>query len=212
MTIIKPNSVVLFQGDSITDCGRNRKDLHSLGSGYPLIAAGLFSALYPKYNVRFINKGIGGNRVKDLAARWHQDCLDLQPDFVSVMIGINDVWRRYDANDVTSVSSFEKSLYQILKLTKDNLAADILLFEPYVLHTPPDRYSWREDLDPKRQAVRRLAQRFDAIFIPMDEIFQAAVIENTAEFWCPDGVHPSPAGHGLIAKAWLQAVESTTFP
>ncbi len=209
MTKIKPNSVVLFQGDSITDCGRNRNDINSLGTGYPLITAGMFSALYPEHGVKFINKAISGNRTKDLVSRWQKDCLDLKPDFVSLMIGINDVWRRYDrANDPTSVETFTENYRTILNLTRENLDAEIMIFEPYLLHTPADRLQWREDLDPKRQAVRQLAAEFKTIFIPMDKIFQTAATKQEPSFWCPDGVHPAPAGHGLIAKAWLEAIKA----
>ncbi|HHT36676.1 MAG: SGNH/GDSL hydrolase family protein [Candidatus Wallacebacter cryptica] len=208
MTIIKPNSTVLFQGDSITDCGRDRNDPDSLGRGYALMAAGMFSALYPEHKVKFINRGISGNRTEHLVARWQADCIDLQPDFVSIMIGINDVWHAYNKRiETVSIDQFTANYRHILNLTREHLDAEILLMEPYVLHIPEDRMLWREDLDPKREAVRKLAQEFDAIVIPMDEIFQAVAADDPG-FWCPDGVHPAPAGHGLIAKAWLEAVKA----
>lgn len=209
MTIIKPNSTVLFQGDSITDCNRDRNDLNHLGVGYPLLVASFFSALYPELNVNFINKGISGNLSRDLVNRWENDCLELKPDFISIMIGINDVWRRYDAaNHQTSIEEFSSNYRKILTMTRENLDADILLLEPYVLHTPADRLEWRVDLDPKREAVRNLAQEFDCIFVPIDQMFQEAATKKEPSFWCPDGVHPAPAGHGLIANAWLKAVKA----
>lgn len=208
MSLLKPNYTVLFQGDSITDCDRNRQDPNSLGNGYPLVVASLFPALYPEYALKFINRGISGNRTKDLLARWQEDCLDLKPDIISIMIGINDVWRRYDGNDPTSLDDFTNNYRQLLTITRQNSQAKIIILEPYVLHVPEDRLTWREDLDPKREVVKALAGEFDARFIPMDSIFQAASQSQAPEFWCPDGVHPAPAGHGLIAKAWLETVKA----
>jgi len=209
MTIIKPNSTVLFQGDSITDCGRDRSNPYSLGDGYPLLIASLFPALFPAHNVKFINRGISGNRTKHLVERWQADCIELKPDYVSIMIGINDVWHAFDKHiEPVSIEQFTANYRQILTAIREQLDAQILLMEPFVLHTPADRIQWRSDLDPKRVVVRKLAQEFEAIFIPIDEIFQAATDHQAPGYWCPDGVHPSPAGHGIIAKAWLEAVKA----
>lgn len=206
-TIIKPNSTVLFQGDSITDCGRDRNDPHSLGRGYPLITAAMFSALYPEHNVKFLNRGISGNRTEHLVARWQEDCIDLKPDFVSIMIGINDVWHAFNKNiETVPHEQFADNYRTILQMIRDHLDAQILLMEPFVLHTSEDRALWRPDLDPKREIVKRLAQEFDAIFVPIDSIMQEAANKLGPGFWGPDGVHPSPAGHGLIAKSWLEVV------
>lgn len=208
MTIIKQDSRILFQGDSVTDCRRDRKEPAGLGSGYPLIVASMFPALFPNHGVEFINRGIGGNRAKDLINRWQTDCIDLKPDLLSIMIGINDTWRRYDAQDPTSTKQFAENYRQILKMTRENLDCEIILIEPYVLHVPADRLTWREDLDPKREVIRQLATEFKTRFIPMDELFAKAATQQSPAFWCPDGVHPSPAGHGLIAKAWLNEVQA----
>jgi len=204
--LIEGGDVVLFQGDSITDALRSREDDENLGFGYAMMAAAWFSALHPEKRVRFVNRGIGGNRAKDLAARWKEDCLDLKPDVVSIFVGINDTWRRYDSNAPTSAESFEKSCREILTRVKDKLGARIIMLEPFVLPVPEDRIRWREDLDPKIAVVRALAREFDAVYVPLDGIFaQASAIREPA-FWAPDGVHPSPAGHALIARAWLRAV------
>ena len=203
--LIEDNAVVLFQGDSITDAGRSRENDEALGSGYPAQTAAWFSAMYPEKNVRFLNRGVGGNRVKDLCARWTADCIALKPDIVSIMIGINDTWRRYDGNDPTSSSDYEKGYREILTRTKD-LGARIIILEPYVLPVPEDRVKWREDLDPKIDAARRLAREFNAVYIPLDGIFAQAAAARDPAFWAVDGVHPTPAGHALIARSWLQAV------
>jgi lysophospholipase L1-like esterase len=205
-TIIKDNSIVLFQGDSITDCGRSRETDEDLGRGYPNMVAAWFSATYPEKNVKFINRGISGNRVKDLVGRWEEDCLSLKPSLVSILIGINDCWRRYDSNDPTSVEDFASGYRKILTQIQNNLDAQILICEPFVLPYPEDRKKWREDLDPKIQAVRELAREFNALYIPLDGLFAAACTKREPQFWAPDGVHPSQAGHALIAQAWLKAV------
>lgn len=204
---IKNNSIVLFQGDSITDAGRSRTNDNDLGYGYPSMIAAFFSAKYPEKNVKFINRGINGNRVKDLKARWKEDCIDLKPDWVSILIGINDCWRRYDSNDPTSVEDFEKGYRDILTRTVKETNARLILCEPFVLPVPEDRKKWREDLDPKIHVVRQLAREFNAIFIPLDGIFAAASVKKEPAFWAADGVHPTSAGHALIAMEWLKAVE-----
>lgn len=206
MMLLKDGELVLFQGDSITDAGRNRNDINDLGLGYPMFIASWFSALYPDKNVRFINRGISGDRVRNLKARWQEDCLDLKPDWISILIGINDCWRRYDSNDPTSVEAFESDYRYILDQVKEKLNAKIILCEPFVLPTPEDRVQWREDLDPKIHVVRKLAREYGAIFIPLDGIMAQACARKEPAFWAADGVHPTPAGHALIAQAWLKAV------
>ena len=204
--MIEDNAVVLFQGDSITDAGRDRSGPYGMGQGYALIASSWFTALYPEKNVRFFNRGIGGNRVRDLVTRWQQDCIDLKPTWVSIMIGINDTWRCYDANDATPHADFERDYRTILTQVRDRLNARIIIIEPFVLPTPEDRLAWREDLDPKIDAARRLAREFGAALVPMDGIFAAAAMRREPAFWAMDGVHPLSAGHALIAQSWLKAV------
>lgn len=207
-TFINDNATVLFQGDSVTDCGRARDNDLNLGNGYPNMAAAWFSAMYPEKNVRFINRGISGNRVKDLKERWQRDCIDLKPDVVSILIGINDCWRRYDSNDPTSMEFYEANYRFILKEIKEKLEAKIIICEPFVLPFPKDREEWREDLDPKINAARRLAKEFEAVYIPFDGIYAEASMKRDADFWTVDGVHPTQAGHAMMAKAWLEAVKA----
>jgi len=208
MTFIQPGDVILFQGDSVTDCSRNYHNPNDLGNGYANMVAGLFSALYPQHRVQFYNRGISGNRVVDLQSRWQKDCLDLKPNWVSILIGINDVWRRYDSNDPTSVEQFKAGYRDLLRQTTDQLGAKLIICEPFVLPVPEDRRAWREDLDPKIQAVRELAAEFEAIYIPLDGLFAQHATQTPPAYWAEDGVHPSVAGNGLIAKAWLQAVQA----
>lgn len=203
---IKKGEVVLFQGDSITDAGRDREKPNDLGNGYALMAAALFSSAYPELQVRFLNRGVGGNRTKDLLDRWDADCLELRPDWVSICIGINNTWRRYSRKDPTTAEQFEQEYRQLLVRTKERSGAGLILLEPFVLPVPDDRKAWREDLDPKIAVVRELAREFGALFVPLDGLFaQASMLAPPAD-WAPDGIHPTPAGHALIAKAWLKAL------
>lgn len=206
--IIEDNAIVLFQGDSVTDVSRNREDDTDMGKGYAMIASALFSEMYPEKQVRFINRGISGNRVKNLQARWEDDCLNLEPTWISILIGINDCWRRYDQNDPTSLEAFEAGYRDILTRTKERLDAKIILCEPFVLREPVDRQEWREDLDPKIQVVRKLCKEFDALYIPFDGLFAQAASKSNSLFWARDGVHPTLAGHALMAKAWLKAINA----
>jgi acyl-CoA thioesterase I len=198
--------VILFQGDSITDAGRNRNEPDSLGFGYALFASSWFLAQHPEKPVTFLNRGIGGDRMKDLQARWKKDCLELKPDIVSILIGINDTWRRYDSNEPTSAEQFETGYRDILNQTK-KLGANLVLCEPFVLHVSEDRVRYREDLNPKIEVVNKLAKEYNAILIPYDKIFQDISKHRPPSFWSADGVHPTPAGHMLMAQHWLKAVK-----
>lgn len=206
--LIKENSTVLLQGDSITDAGRTVDPL-GMGTGYPNILSAMMTALYPEKNIKFINRGISGNRVKDLNARWKQDCIDLKPDWLSILIGINDCWRRYDSNDPTSVEQFYNGYKRLLDETRAKLpATKIILLEPFVLHINDERASWREDLDPKINAVRKLAHEYKTLFVPLDSAFASASIKSSPKIWATDGVHPTQAGAALIANEWLKAVKA----
>lgn len=206
MNRLRKDDIVLFQGDSITDAGRDRSNPNDLGTGYPLMTAGLIGMSHPVMNIKFLNRGISGHRVKDLQERWQEDCLDLKPTWVSVYIGINDCWRRYDAQDPTSEEQFKAGYRDLLKQTKETLDANLILLEPFVLPYPEDRKAWREDLDPKIHAVRELAAEFNALLVPLDGLFAAAAARREPAYWAPDGVHPSPAGHALIARAWMETM------
>jgi acyl-CoA thioesterase-1 len=209
-TLIKDNAVVLFQGDSITDAGRERYDPYSLGSGYAMIASGWFGALYPEKEVQFLNRGVSGNRTQDLLYRWQKDCIDLKPDWVSIMIGINDTWRRYDFGQAVPAESYEKIYRALLDAVKTGLGARLVLCEPFVVPVAEDRKRWREDLDPKIEVIHKLANEYEAIVVPLDKIFSEALNHQEAAYWAYDGVHPTPAGHALIAQSWLKAVEAIT--
>ncbi len=201
-------NIILFQGDSITDAGRDPSDPEHLGYGYAMLAASWFQALYPEINVRFLNRGTAGHRVKDLLARWQEDCLELRPTWISLLVGINDTWRRYDDNDPTLVRDYEDAYRSLLERTVTTLNARLIVCEPFVLPVPADREGWREDLDPKIAVGRKLAREYGALYIPFDGIFAQAASQREPAFWADDGVHPTPAGHALMAQAWLRTVKA----
>ncbi len=203
---IEDGSVVLFQGDSITDAGRLQQNGDGLGRGYAMMAAGWIGALYPERDIQFLNRGISGNRAKDLKNRWQEDCLALKPTWVSIMIGINDTWRAFDSKDPTSPEDYRAACDSILADVHDKLDARIILIEPFVLPYPEDRKTWRADLNSRIDIVRDLARKYHAILVPLDGIFAEACTRREPVYWAQDGVHPSLAGHALIAQSWLQAV------
>lgn len=207
--LLQPNDHIVFYGDSITDAGRDRQaepgDSKGWGFGYAHYIAAQLSSQLPEYELRFSNRGISGNRVYDLEARLEADVLALEPDLVSILIGINDVWRRFDSNTASPIADFTASYRRILERLMDAGPAVVLL-EPFLLPVPEDRRAWREDLNPKIEAVRDLAREFSLPLVPLDGLFAQASAKRESAFWLPDGVHPSPAGHVLIGSAWMDAV------
>jgi acyl-CoA thioesterase-1 len=208
MPAIKPLNLygasVLFIGDSITDAGRDRNDPSSLGEGYPAVVARTYSG---SSGVRFLNRGISGNRVRDLKARWQGDCLDLKPDLLSIMIGVNDTWRRYDRGDPTSAEAFEADLDAILAQATTALPATrLVVLEPFLLPVSDAQAMWREDFDPKLAAVRHQAVKHSATLVPLDVVLTQAAETSGPAALARDGVHPTPEGHALIARTWLSVV------
>ena len=195
---------VLFIGDSITDAGRDRSTGNDLGCGYAMMASAWFTARHPGHHVSFRNRGISGDRVRDLRARWERDCLDLAPQVVSVLIGINDTWRRYTQHDPTGVEEFERDYRHVLEATRQRLDAQIVLVEPFLIPLHDAQHAWREDLGPKVDVIRRLAADFDAALVAVDALFPKAGVDE--RIWTNDGVHLTPFGHALLAQQWLHAV------
>lgn len=216
---IKSPATVLFIGDSVTDCGRNREVSEDLGSGYVKYAADWYAAKYPEARITFYNRGISGDRLETLTERWETDCLRLKPDWITLLIGVNHTVHRFKRDLPTSTEQFEHLYRNLLEQTVQASAARLILMSPFVLpvehsETPSyvpmkDRWAeWRADLDPKIAVVQRLAEEFQAEFVPLDERFTRAAEARDPQFWLPDGVHPSGAGHALIAQAWLETVQA----
>ncbi len=202
---IKKNATILFQGDSVTDCQRSENNL--LGLGYPRLISALFKAQYPELNVKFLNRGVSGNRSIDLVNRWTEDCIEIRPDVLSILVGINDTWRRYDSNSPTTAEEFYHNYKKLLTRVRTEIGdISIIIMEPFLLQVKEEQTAWREDLDPKIQMARLVAREFGATYIPLDGIFAQKSMVMPATYWTADGVHPTVAGYGLIAQLWLEEV------
>ena len=186
---------ILFIGDSVTDCGRRDDAPDFLGDGYVRLIAEKLTDRH------IINAGISGNRAIDLRDRWHIDVVEQKPHILSVYIGINDTWRRYDENDPTSAASFEADYRACLADLGG--ASRLILIEPFVLPVNDEQEHWHEDLDEKRAVVSRLAVEFGAGFVPLQSLLAAAAEDHGAATLAQDGVHPTELGHRMIADAWM---------
>ena len=195
---------VLFIGDSVTDCGRRDDPDRNLGHGYVRLVDEAFLAGGTPAAV--VNRGVGGDRVRDLAARWEKDALAVAPTLISVMVGVNDTWRRYDDNDPTSAERFEADYRDILSRLPGRDEMALVLMEPFLLPVTPAKAKWRDDLDPKIAVVRALAAEFGAVLGPTDEYLNG--LDLPAAEIAADGVHPTELGHQLIARLWLDTIES----
>ncbi|WP_285725508.1 SGNH/GDSL hydrolase family protein [Psychromicrobium xiongbiense] len=194
--------MVLFIGDSVTDCGRREPGAPALGQGYVARLATELAA----QDIAVLNRGINGHRVRDLTARWEEDVLAHQPAMVSILVGINDTWRRYDQNDPTSAEEFEANYRSILQRTTSESNAAIVMVEPFLIPVTDEQQEWLEDLVPKIEVVHRLAQEFSAQLVPAQAVMTAAAREHGGPALAPDGVHPSALGHRILADAWREAV------
>ncbi|MDT7839662.1 GDSL-type esterase/lipase family protein [Streptomyces justiciae] len=197
---VSPSARLLFQGDSITAAGRDPADGLSLGHGYVAAVARHFAASGATPNV--LNRGVSGHRTADLRARWERDAVELKPDVLSVMVGINDTWRRYDAHDPTSTADFARD-YRELLLPFQDTGTQLVLIEPFLIPVRREQWAWREDLDPRIHAVRRLAAEFDAALLAADGLLnQAAREAGDPALISDDGVHLTARGHYVLAAAW----------
>lgn len=204
------NDKFLFIGDSITESGRDILNPESLGDGFPLLIASHLFTSYPSLNLSFYNRGIGGDSLHDLVNRWEEDCLDLSPDIVTILIGINDTWNNMSRSHLFTkeeMDDFETKYRYLLKSLYHRTDARVVLMEPFVIPYSKDRQNWRKDLDPRIDIVRKLARDYQTELIPLDGILNAKAINNRSIYYTEeDGVHPTVAGHAEIAKAWLKII------
>jgi lysophospholipase L1-like esterase len=204
--IITPNDRILFIGDSITDTNRDRADSKHLGlNGYPALISGRLLTDLNAPDLPIYNRGIGGDRAVDLLNRVEADVIALEPTIISVLVGINDAGREFNEHQPIESSTFQEHLRTFIAKIRENLSTQIILLEPFVSPTPCPEL--RAYLNPKIDIVRALAVEFSTEFIPLDGIFAEASTRAPSAFWLPDGVHPSLAGHTLIADEWLGRVE-----
>ncbi len=199
---------IIFQGDSITDAGRNREDIHNMGKGYPYYASEYINNDNPDIEFEFINQGISGNRTSQLFDRLYNDCIKLDPDIVSVLIGVNDVWHRYGEEKIaTSDEQFALNYRSILSRIRRETNAKIMMISPYVLDAD-DKDFIAKDLPSVIKIVRELASEFADVYIPLDEHFEKALKEQPApRYYSDDGVHPNMNGAQFIAKIYNEAIK-----
>lgn len=203
-------TTILFQGDSVTDCGRRTSggcgyEQGEMGPGYPGLVKSRLSCDFPDREFTFLNRAISGNRIVDLYARWRVDALNLSPDILSILIGVNDSWHEQSHNGV-EVPRAERIYRELLSWTREKLpACRLVLLEPFALACGAGA-PLADEVRLRGAFTRRLADEFGATFIPLQSLFEEAYARAPAEHWSADGVHPTPAGHQLIADAWLKAV------
>ena len=196
---------VLFQGDSITDAGRNYGDFHDLGNGYPKYAAEYIKEKYSDIDFEFIDLGISGNQTKDLVERLQKDFIDIQPDIVSILIGINDVWHHAADRSWIPDEIFEERYRTVLKAIKEKTNAKIMMMEPFLIPVN-DKLFFREDLAPKIEIIRKLAREYADVYLPTDGLLQSAFIGDDPLSYAADGVHPTPKGADYIGKLYADYV------
>lgn len=193
---------LLFIGDSITDAGR-RTDPEGLGHGYVrLVAEGLSRRGDHR---AIVNRGISGDRIGDLAARWQEDAIDVKPSVLTVYVGVNDTWRRFDSGLPTSAQHFESVYRGLLEEARAEGNPRLILIEPFLVPVDVAQREWLDDLQGKRDAVASLATEFHAAFVPLHRILTVAAAHHGAAAIAEDGVHPTPLGAELIAEAWEAA-------
>ena len=197
---------ILFQGDSITDCGRDKRNYHDLGPGYPKYAAEGIVAAHPDVDFEFINFGIGGNRTCQVFDRLYEDGIAFQPDIFSILIGINDAWHRHSHKIATTDAQIELNYRCILERMKNETNAKIVILAPFYLDCPDNAYL-KEDLKTLLPIVRSLAKEYADVYIPLDEIFAEAMkTQPEPMYYSADGVHPNDNGRKLIGEAYAKAV------
>lgn len=203
---------VLFQGDSITDGNRTRNNdwNHVMGHGFAYLIASKLWYDYPARGYHFYNRGISGNKVTDLAARWQMDTIDLKPDLLNILIGINDTAAFIGGDQNFAVEKFEENYHALLQQTRDKLpAVQLVLCEPFILPVGNIKTHWDKYLPQVQQRqliVKKLAEEFNAVHVPFQKSFDEALSKAPADYWIWDGIHPMPAGHELMARAWIKEV------
>lgn len=199
---------IVFQGDSITDAGRDKRNYHNMGKGYPKYASELIAGDFPAVDFEFINFGISGNRTCQLFDRLYADGLAFEPDIISILIGINDIWHRYGSGKIaTTNEQIETNYRAILTRIRRETNAKIVMLAPYLLDCE-DKDQIRDDLNTVLPIIRRLADEFADVYIPLDILFEEALkTQPEPKFYSADGVHPNANGAEFIGKAYAKAVK-----
>ncbi|MCP5537906.1 MAG: SGNH/GDSL hydrolase family protein [Akkermansiaceae bacterium] len=211
--LVKKGDVILFQGDSITDAGRSRKHAaqanqhEALGKGYAWLAASQLLVDRPTEQLKIFNRGISGHKVPQLAGRWQKDCLDLKPDVLSILIGVNDIWHGLNGKYDGTPASYEKAYLALVERTLKALPeVKLVICEPFVLRCGAVKDNWFPTFDAYRASAKKVAKTFGATFVPFQSMFDKAANIAPPEHWARDGVHPTADGASLMAHNWLKAV------
>ena len=205
---------ILFQGDSITDCGRGRENFTQVGDGYPVLVKAHLGYENPgKYE--FQNRGISGNRIVDVYARIKADIINLKPDYMSILIGVNDVWHEFSRQNGVDADKYEKVYGMLIEEVKEALPdIKIMILEPFCLRASatenteecPDKWErFSAEVKKRAEKAKRIAEKYDLTFVPLQDKFDEAAKQAENTYWLRDGVHPTAMGHELIRREWLKA-------
>lgn len=199
---------ILFQGDSITDAGRDKRNYHDMGLGYPKYAVEHIIAANPDVDFEFFNFGISGNRTSQLFDRFYSDALAFDPDIISILIGINDIWHRYGGGKIaTTDAQFELNYRSILERIRKESNAKIMILSPFLLDKEPYE-GMRKDLERMLPIVRELAGEFADVYVPLDKHFEEALkTQPEPLYYSADGVHPNDNGRAFIGKVYAEAID-----
>lgn len=211
---LNAGDVILFQGDSITDSGRNRADTapnnaKMLGTGYPYLAASDLLLNNPAKDLKIFNRGISGNKVYQLAERWDADALAFKPNVISIMIGVNDFWHTLTNGYTGTIETYRTDYKKLLDRTKQALPdVKFIIGEPFAVNGVKSvTGKWYPKFDEYRAVAKEMAAEYNAPFIPYQAIFDEAIKTVPGSYWTGDGVHPTLAGANLMAHAWLKTVK-----
>jgi lysophospholipase L1-like esterase len=212
-SLLKPGAVILFQGDSITDAGRTREPIFipntqpALGNGYAWLAASQLLVDRPDDKLTIFNRGVSGNKVFQLAERWQTDALNLKPDVLSILIGVNDVWHKLNGKYDGTAEVYETDYHALVKRTREAVPdVSLVICEPFVLRCGAVNSTWFPEFDAYRAAAKRVADEAGAVFVPFQEMFDRASKLAPPERWAKDGVHPTADGAALMAHTWRRTV------
>ena len=200
---------ILFQGDSITDAGRDRDDFYDLGKGYPVLVAGRMGLDAPG-QFCFLNRGVSGDRIVDVYARMKRDILNLKPDVLTLLVGVNDVWHEFDLHNGVSAEKFRRVYHMLLIEIRETLPdTRILLLEPYVIDgqaTHAYLKEFTEEVAKRAAVVCELAEEFGLPFIPLQRPLEMLCQKTPGDYWLADGVHPNTTFHQYIADRLVQQI------
>jgi lysophospholipase L1-like esterase len=211
---LEKDKVILFQGDSITDAGRNKEDnginnQRVLGAGYAMLTAAKLLVDYAPLNLKIYNRGISGNKVYQLAERWDKDCLDLKPDVLSILIGVNDFWHKINGQYNGTPEIYRNDYTALLERTKKALPTlKLIICEPFAVSgVKAVDEKWFPEFYEYQKIAREIADKFGASFIPFQKVYDEAQKKAPGSYWTGDGVHASLAGAALMSEVWMSAVK-----